>query len=40
MQEYLDYMCQHPEEEYLTYQDIFFGEIISDEIEMYDWEER
>lgn len=40
MQEYLDYMSQHPEEEHLTYQDIFFGEIISDEIEIYNWEER
>jgi len=40
MQDYLDSLVTHPEQEELTLGDLFYGDCVSDDIEIYDWEER
>lgn len=40
MQEYLDSMVINPEQEGLTCEELFYGDTVSDEIEIYNWSER
>jgi len=40
MQDYLDSLVTHPEQEELTWEEVLYGDNVSDDIEVYDWSER